>query len=118
MAPRDFEHVARSDGAHVQGLNGMREILPRARKRSQMPHMIEGAAGVGRVICSNDIVPGHVALDQPETRIAFQLREIAPRSGDQIVHADHVVAEMNKTIAEMRSDESGRAGDEMTHAPF
>jgi len=46
------------------------------------------------------------------------MRDVPPRPSDQIIQADDAVAQVNKTIAKMRSDEPGRAGDEMPHAPF
>jgi hypothetical protein len=44
--------------------------------------------------------------------------DIPARAGDEIIQADHGMAVVKKTIAEMRSDESGGAGYEMTHGPF
>ena len=41
------------------------------------------------------------------------MRKIAPRSGDEIVETDHLMAIGQQTVAQMRADESGGPGNEM-----
>ena len=37
---------------------------------------------------------------------------LADVAGDEVVHADHVMAAVEQVIAEVRADEAGGAGDE------
>ena len=53
---------------------------------------------------------GHVAFDEFEVRISFELAQILPRSGNEVVEGDDAVAAFNQTIAKMGTDESGGAG--------
>jgi hypothetical protein len=81
-----------------------------------MPHMIEPPAGV-----EPRPLAGYIEFDErkPTLRfVCFQMFQVAARPGDQIIKTDYAVAVTNKTIAKMRSDESGSAGYEMMHGPF
>ncbi len=75
-----------------------------------MPDVIE-------LFCDGDRT-GHIAFNQGEARISFELPQILTRSGNEVVERDHAIAAFYETVAKMRADESGRAGYEMMHGPF
>jgi hypothetical protein len=59
-------------------------------------------------------IVGHVVLHEPEP-ILSQLKEMLDVfriSGHEVVHADDLMALFDETIAEMRSEKAGSAGDE------
>ena len=53
----------------------------------------------------------NVVLDEPESGISRKMGDVLGASGYQVVNADHSMAFCNEPIAEMRTKESGAAGD-------
>ena len=41
-----------------------------------------------------------------------QMGDVAPRAGEKIVDAEHVVAGLQKPFAQMRAEKAGAAGDQ------
>ncbi len=46
----------------------------------------------------------HIMFDQLEMRIGREVRNVLPRSGDEIIQPNHIVAFGQESVAEMRSD--------------
>jgi hypothetical protein len=53
-----------------------------------------------------------VVLDEPELRITKEVCDVIRASGDEIVKAYYFVPLGDEPVAEVRSDETGTAGDE------
>ena len=49
---------------------------------------------------------------QLEARMSQERRDIAARSGEEIVDAEYVVSPRDQAFAQMRADEAGSAGDQ------
>jgi len=85
----------------------MRQIFLGARERGQVPDVIERAANVDR--------RGHIVFDELKGPVLIEMREVALRSGDEIVQGEDRVTFRQQTVTEMRADESSGSGDEMAH---
>ena len=68
-----------------------------------MQHDVHGAVDV-------DVI-GDVVLDEHEVA-AGEMRDVRESTRQQIVDADHSAVAVQKLFGEMRSDETGRAGDD------
>ena len=53
----------------------------------------------------------HVILNEPEPRITGKVGDVLRASGDQVVDTDNGVPLCDEPVAEMRTEESGAAGD-------
>src|ERR1051326_1260963 len=53
---------------------------------------------------------GDVLLDESETPIAAQVRDVVHRTGDEVVNADDLVSARQQQIGEMRAEKAGGAG--------
>jgi DNA helicase TIP49 (TBP-interacting protein) len=51
-------------------------------------------------------------VNETKVRITYQMSNVLRSTGDQIVHANHIIAIGKKAIAQMRSQESGSAGNQ------
>ena len=47
---------------------------------------------------------------QLEVRVADEVRDVVFRAGEEVVHAQHVVALGQEPLAQVRADEAGAAG--------
>ena len=56
---------------------------------------------------------------QLERLVIEQMRDIAPRAGEEIVDAKHVMSRLEQPLAEMRAKKTGAARDKNTfmHSP-
>src|SRR5207245_131690 len=57
-----------------------------------------------------------VVADKAEAIVPAQRLDVAQRAGDEVVHADDLVAPGQETLAEMGTDEPRSAGDNRPHA--
>src|SRR5690606_36966010 len=79
--------------------------------------IVDGRGGAGQV---EDLVDlhverkGHVVADELETRMRMQVFDVSLAASEQVVHAQYFMAGGEKTVAEMRAQEPGTAGDENT----
>ena len=71
-----------------------------------MQHVV----GVGHGLC-RDVEVGEIAFDQLDAR---QVLEIAPLSGDETVGHAHGMSTPDQLLCQMRSDEAGAAGYEIS----
>jgi hypothetical protein len=55
---------------------------------------------------------GHVVTNQLEQRVAHQVGDVALGAGEEIVDAEHVMAISQQSIAQVRAQEAGAAGNE------
>ena len=60
---------------------------------------------------------GDVLLDEAEAGWPSQMSEIGARAGQEIIQRDHRVAFRQKTVAHMRPDEPGGAGNDNSQSP-
>jgi hypothetical protein len=74
-----------------------------------MQHDIELAGNV-------DVVR-HVVVDERETTATGQVGNVIDATGAKVVHGDYLVALIEKSIAQVRADETSPAGDENAHRP-
>ena len=75
---------------------------------AKMPDMIETPGKFQRL--------RHVMLNEAEPRVGRQMRQIAPRAGDQIIQAQHAVAVRQQAFAQVGTDEAGGPRNQMFHA--
>jgi hypothetical protein len=98
---RDFQHVARPRRAHVQGLNGMFQIILGTRQRRQVQHPIHRPIHFQRAT--------NVPLAKGKRWVTLQMLEISRRARNEIIQPDHGVAFPDQPVAEVRTDKAGRA---------
>src|SRR5690242_12190216 len=81
----------------------MREVLERARAAREVHDRVDVPAHRH---------PGrHVALDELETTLALEMRDVLAAAGDEVVEADDVVATTKQRVADVGSDEPGAPRD-------
>ena len=108
VASRDLKHVTRPGRAGLQSFNGMLQIFARAGRATR-------DATHDRTVPS--IVTGWSRrIRQTKPLVTDRDARCSPRSSDQIVERNHSVAGAQQAIAKMGANESGGAGDEMTHS--
>jgi hypothetical protein len=79
--------------------------------------VVDGRGGAGQVV---DLVHlevermGHVVADQFEVGLIEQVVDVGLLAGEEVVEADDVVALLDESIAQVRAEEPGAAGDENT----
>ena len=71
-----------------------------------MEDIVDGAIDVDEV--------RYVILEKGKTRAA-DVRDVADRSGQQVVHADHLVTSGQEVVTEMRPDESRPSRNQDPH---
>ena len=53
-----------------------------------------------------------VVVNKAEPIVVSKVSHVLLRTGDQVVHAEDVTAALEKSIADVRADETGGAGDD------
>jgi hypothetical protein len=53
----------------------------------------------------------HIVLDELETRVVFEVSDVARGAGDEIVHANDLVTAGQQGVTQMRADEARTACD-------
>lgn len=96
--PHDVDHA---DGRSLDRFDGI-ELVGFGRRRASQ---IEDALGF-YVQRMHDIV-----TDQFEAWIPDQMPDVLFGTGEEIVHADDVIAAFDKSVAKMTAQKSGSAGD-------
>src|SRR5581483_784129 len=98
------EHV---DGAVHAGLRRLHRIILVMNRRRRTGEIVD--------LVDLDVVrEGHVMAHKLEALVSDQVLDIAPRAGEEIVEAKHLVAGLEQSLAKMRSEKAGAAGDENT----
>jgi hypothetical protein len=92
-----------ADGAHLEGLDRVLEVVDRAGRRGEVEDGVQRAGDVDEV--------GHVHADQPEP-LADQVLDVAQASGEEVVHADDVPALGQQPAAQVGPEEAGAARDQ------
>src|SRR5262249_51436756 len=87
----------------VERLEGMREVLERARAAREVHDGVDGAG--------DGDVDRHVALDELEAPLTVEMGDVLAPAGDEVVEADDLVASAEQRVREVRSDEPCAAGD-------
>jgi hypothetical protein len=95
------QHV---DGAVHAGLGGLHRVELVVDRRGR----------AGQVVDLVDLHverEGDVVAHQLEVRVAEQVDDVVLGAGEEVVHAEHVVAVGDQALAEVRAEEAGAAGD-------
>lgn len=103
---RQTKQVVGPQGADLQGLYGNSQIVNGASGRRKMQDVIQLSRHMHK---GTDIVVVKLKL-----RELKQMGEVVHIARDQVVHADDMVAFLDKAVAQMRAQKSGGAGDEYT----
>ena len=61
---------------------------------------------------------GHVLLHEPEARVPLEVGEIPSDPGEEVVDPENVPVAREEMFAEVRSEESGRSGDQNRRGRF
>src|SRR5438132_13981763 len=85
-------------------LDRLFQIVDRARRRREMQHVIERTLAV-------DVI-GYVVVDERQTVATDQMPNVRRASGDQLVHAAHLVPTIEEELAEVCSEESRTPRDQ------
>lgn len=89
---------------HFQGLYGHLQVIDRAGRRGEMQDIVQFARYVDKL--------GDIVVVVLEVFLLKQVFDVVEAAGEQVVHADDLVAFGEKAVAEVRADETGGAGDE------
>ena len=98
------QRIMSAERPDLERRNGVSEVIDRARRTGEMEDVVDLAVDLDRL--------GDIVLDEPETGVLEQACDVSASAGQQIVHADDLVAVAQETLAEMRSDEPRPAGDD------
>jgi hypothetical protein len=60
-------------------------------------------------------VGGNVVPDEVEPLVSSQVRDVLRPAGNEVVQSDNRVAFAKKPIAQMRTEKTGRAGNQYLH---
>ncbi len=99
---RDIERVKGSERADFERGDAVHAVVNRAGRAGKVKDVVD-FAHVERL--------ANIFLDKFETRIVAQVLEVGAASGEQIVDDDHAPAFAEQGVAQMRSQETGAAGD-------
>ena len=99
----DLEHVACSERTRKEGVERSRIVVPWTGGRSEVVHRVEPTAAVQWLA---DVVP-----DQAETTAATEMRQVLGTAGAEVIERHHLVAVREQTVAQVRAEEAGAAGN-------
>ena len=99
----EAERLVGAERADLQRRNRQLEVVDRARRTGPVQHVIDLAVDV-------DVIRD-VVLDEREVPV-HQMRDVGRRAGEQVVDADNRIIAIEERFGEVRTDESGRAGDD------
>jgi len=100
---REAERLVRAERSDFQRLDRQLEVIDRAGRARPVQHVIHRAVDVDEV--------GDVVADELEVAIA-QVRDVGEVAGQQVVDADHCEAAIEQRFRQVRSDETGGAGND------
>ncbi len=106
VACRDFECVFCADGAYAQGFQAQAKIFGRAGGGSEVEDVIYRSRIEGLA---------DVALLEAEAGFVGQVGEVIRIAGGEIVDADYSVALAQQAVGEVRTKETGGAGNKYVH---
>jgi len=107
ISPCTFEGVVRAIGSDFERLDRQLVVVNRARRRREVQHAVNG--------CVDRNPVRDVGLDQPKTVVVGKSIDVAQGPSHQVVDADHFVAVAEESLAQMRAEEPGGAGNENSH---
>ncbi len=106
---RQFQHAAGAEGAHVERLDGVLQVVLGAGGRRHIDHAIHRAFDrEGR---------GDVLGNEAEGGVAREVGEVAGRAGQIIIQRDYAMTFPQKTVAHVRPDKPGGAGNDYSQRP-
>ncbi len=98
----EAQHV---DGADDAGLGRLHRVVL----------VMDGRGRTGQIVDAVDLHverEGHVVPHQLEARVVQEVRDVAPRAGEEIVDAEHFRTVGEQPVAKMRAEEPRPAGDQ------
>jgi hypothetical protein len=54
----------------------------------------------------------HIVMNERESTLAIEMRNVLPITREQVVKADHAVTRRNQRVAQMRTKESSTTSDQ------
>jgi hypothetical protein len=106
----DFEGVLGADGADAEGFNAEAQVFWRAGGRGHVEDVVQVAGVEDWSEWLADVV-----LFEAEAGLVCEVGDVAVVTGGKVVNADHSVALAEEAIGEVRTKESGCAGNEYVH---
>ena len=95
-----------AQGPHLEGLYGNAQVVDGARRRGKVQDVIQLPRYVHK--------SAHIVMVELKLRELKQMGQVVHVACDQVVHADDMVAFLDKAVAEVRAQKAGGAGDEYT----
>jgi hypothetical protein len=80
----DLQHIAGTDGAYVQSLDGMFVIVLWTGRGCHVEHLVDGPIDFVRL--------GNILLNKSKSGITVEMRNIAQTSGEEIVQSNNYMA--------------------------
>ena len=103
------ERLVRPQRADLEGLDRKFQVVDRRSGTGKVKDRVERPVHV-------DIVR-HVVLDKREARVP-DVGDVGHVAGDEVVHADHLVAVREEPVGQVRPDEAGDARNQDPHYDF
>ena len=110
LLPGQFEGMDRASAPGLEGLDRKAQVVSRGRRGGKVKYVLHRAAGVQAL--------GDIAVDQREQRAGREVRYVAGRSGNEVVHAGNANPACYQALAEVRAEEPGAPGDDGLLAGF
>src|SRR5690606_26097433 len=98
----ELEGVVRAVGVDEQGLDREPGVAARARRAGEVIDTMDGLGGEIR-----RERPGHIVLDEPESGMVPEMRELLAGTGEEVVHGGDVMDAMGGRGAEVRREGPG-----------
>src|SRR4029077_8294349 len=108
LGPRQAEGLVRAERADFQGLNGVVEVVDRARRAREVEHPVERTLDLDEV---RDIVQHEL-----KAGMGTEVSDVAGVTGQEIVHSDDAVTLCQQSVAQVRSEKPRGPGYEDAHA--
>ena len=97
------ERVMGAQGADFQSRNRQFQIIHRTRRRGEMQDIVQRLRHFD--------IAADVVIDEAKARIFEKGADVLVGAGRIVVHAQHFVPLIEKTLAQVRADEAGAAGN-------
>src|SRR3954467_374085 len=99
VLPGELQHVHSADDAGFHRSDRIALVVPRRGRTREIVNAVDIGIELERF--------AHVMFNESEIRMIEQRPDVAHRSGEEVVDADHWIAALQQRIAKMRADEAG-----------
>ena len=96
------EGVIRSEGAHFQRVDGMLLVIFGTCRARKVQNVVQGALDLDRF--------RYIVLNEGKALLNHQVLDILGSPRQEVVHTNDLVALLDKTVAQVRSEEPRPAG--------